>query len=90
MLPLGDLVKSEVRTLARELNVPPEIVDRTPSAGLWIGQTDEDEMGFTYSDLERYLEDGPQGVSPALAMRIERLTRSSEHKRAMPPIPDEE
>ena len=45
--------------------------------------------GFTYADLERYLDEGPQGVSPALAMRIERLTRSTEHKRQMPPMPDE-
>jgi len=89
LLPIGHLVKSEVRALARELNVPGEIVDRTPSAGLWIGQTDEDDIGFTYPDIERYLEDGPQGVSPALAMRIERLTRSSEHKRTLPPMPDE-
>jgi len=90
LLPIGRLVKSEVRALGRELNVPDEIVDRTPSAGLWIGQTDEEEIGFTYVDVERYLEDGPQGVSPALAMRIERLTRSSEHKRALPPMPDED
>jgi NAD+ synthase len=55
---------------------------------LWTGQTDEDDMGFTYGDLERYLDEGPQGVSPALAMRIERLTRSSEHKRELPPMPD--
>ena len=46
-------------------------------------------MGFTYAELERYLEDGgPQAVSPALAMRIERLARSSDHKRSMPPLPD--
>jgi NAD+ synthase len=90
LLPIGHLVKSEVRALARELNVPPAIVDRAPSAGLWIGQRDEDEMGFTYAELERYLEDGPQGVPPALAMKIERLVRSSEHKRALPPMPDEE
>jgi NAD+ synthase len=90
LLPIGNLVKSEVRTLARELNVPAEIIQRTPSAGLWIGQSDEDEMGFTYGELERYLEDGPQGVSPALAMKIERLVRSSEHKRALPPTPDKE
>ena len=89
LLPIGHLVKSEVRALARELNVPAKIIDRTPSAGLWMGQTDEDEMGFTYADLERHLEDGPEGVPPALAMRIERLTRISEHKRAMPPIPEE-
>jgi NAD+ synthase len=89
LLPIGHLVKSDVRALARDLNVPAAIIERTPSAGLWIGQTDEDEMGFTYADLERYLDDGPQAVSPALAMRIERLTRSSEHKLTLPPMPDD-
>ena len=89
LLPLGHLVKGEVRALARELKVPDAIIERTPSAGLWMGQSDEEEMGFTYAELERYLEDGPQGVSPALAMRIERLIRSSEHKRALPPVPDQ-
>lgn len=88
LLPIGHLVKSEVRATARELNIPPAIIERTPSAGLWLGQTDEEEMGFTYADLERYLDDGPQAVSPALAMRIERLMRASEHKRQLPPIPD--
>src|SRR5919204_1256246 len=67
--PLANLVKSEVRALARELNVPQAIVDRTPTAGLWLGQTDESEMGFTYDELERYLNDGAQGLAPALAMR---------------------
>ena len=90
LLPIGSLLKSEVRALARELDVPTAIIERTPSAGLWLGQTDEAEMGFTYSDLERYLEEGPQGVSPALAMKIERLIRSSEHKRALPPIPNDD
>jgi NAD+ synthase len=89
LLPLGRLLKSEVRALARELGVPPAVVDRTPSAGLWIGQSDEEEMGFTYADLERYLAEGPQGVPPALAMRIERLIRMSDHKRELPPMPDE-
>jgi NAD+ synthase len=88
MLPLGHLHKSEVRSLARELHVPSPIIERTPSAGLWVGQTDEQEMGFSYADLERYLEEGPQGVPPAMAMRIERLARSSDHKRELPPMPD--
>ena len=88
LLPIGHLLKREVRELARELGVPGAIVDRAPSAGLWLGQTDEEDLGFTYAELERYLEEGPQAVSPALAMRIERLTRSSEHKRAMPAIPE--
>ncbi len=89
LLPIGRLAKSEVRALARDLTVPTAIVDRTPSAGLGLGQTDEEEMGFTYADLERYFADGAQGVSPALAMRIERLTRGSEHKRQLAPMPDE-
>ena len=88
LLPIGRLVKSEVRALARELTVPSAIIERAPSAGLWLGQRDEEEMGFTYGDLERYLDEGPQGVSPALAMKIERLIRSSEHKRELPPMPD--
>ena len=88
LLPIGHLVKSEVRAVARELNVPSPIIERSPSAGLWMGQVDEEEMGFTYAELEHYLDEGPQGVSPALAMRIERLTRSSEHKRQLPPTPD--
>jgi len=90
LLPIGHLLKSEVRALARELNVPAAILERPPGAGLWIGQSDEEEMGFTYADLERYLEEGPQGVSPAVAMKIARVTRSTEHKRALPPMPDGE
>ena len=89
LMPLGRLLKSEVRALAREIGVPAAIVDRTSSAGLWMGQTDEQEIGFSYADLERYLEEGPQAVSPALAMRIERLIRSTEHKRSLPPMPDD-
>lgn len=90
LLPIGGLLKGEVRTLARELDVPPAIVDKVPSAGLWAGQTDEAEMGFTYTDLERYVISGPDTVAPALAMRIERLMRASDHKRALPPTPDDD
>src|SRR5712692_8519908 len=46
ILPLANLVKNEVRALARELGVPQSIIERTPTAGLWLGQTDEAEMGF--------------------------------------------
>ena len=88
-LPLGQLTKGEVLALARELEVPESIVDKPPSAGLWTGQTDEEEMGFSYADLERYLQHGPDGVAPALAMRIERLVRATDHKRTAPPTPGE-
>jgi NAD+ synthase len=88
MLPIGRLFKSEVRELARELGVPDTIIDKPPSAGLWAGQTDEGEMGFSYADLENYLTNGPSTVAPAIGMRIERLERASDHKRALPPMPD--
>jgi NAD+ synthase len=90
LLPIGNLLKSDVRALARSLDVPASVIDKAPSAGLWLGQTDEAEMGFTYADLENYLTQGPEAVSPALAMRIERLVRASEHKRALAPAPDVE
>jgi NAD+ synthase len=87
LLPIGHLVKSKVRALARDLGVPARVVEKAPSAGLWLGQTDESEMGFTYADLERYLEEGPQSVAPAVALKIERLARASDHKRKPLPVP---
>ena len=89
LLPIGRLLKSEVRAMAKAMGVPQPIIDKPPSAGLWEGQTDESEMGFSYADLERYLNEGPAGVSPALGLKIERLQRASDHKRALPPMPDE-
>jgi len=86
LLPIGGLLKSEVRALAHELGVPARIIDKPPTAGLWMGQTDEAEMGFTYAALEQYLAGGPSAVAPAIAARIDLLRRNSEHKRALPPI----
>jgi NAD+ synthase len=87
LLPLGRRLKSEVRELAADLEIPQSIIEKAPSAGLWAGQTDEEEIGFSYGDLERYLASGPEGAAPALAMRIERLIRTTEHKRAQALMP---
>lgn len=87
VLPLGTLLKKDVRALAKDLGIPASIIEKPPSAGLWAGQTDEAEIGFTYAQLERYLEDGPEAVPPALALRIERMIRQTEHKRVPPPSP---
>jgi NAD+ synthase len=86
VLPIGGLLKSEVRALARELGVPDPIIKKPPTAGLWVGQTDEAEMGFSYEILEKYLADGASAVPAKVAKRIEQLRTSSDHKRAMPPI----
>jgi NAD+ synthase len=83
-LPLGDLVKSEVRDLARHLGVPERIVAKPPSAGLWAGQTDEAEMGLTYEELDAYLLTSE--ASPAVKAKVDAMHAASEHKRALPRI----
>jgi len=85
VLPLGAMVKSQVRALARELGVPAPVIEKPPARAL-AGQTDEGEMGFTYAELEHYLLRGPDAVAPATVMKIERLARASEHKRHLPPV----
>ncbi len=86
VLPIGGLVKSEVRALASELGVPERVITKPPTAGLWVGQTDEAEMGFSYDTLELYLEHGASAVPPAVAARIAKLREVSDHKRELPPI----
>ena len=84
VFPLADLTKHEVWALARELGVPREVVDRAPTAGLWSGQTDEEEMGLRYVQIDRYLTTGTSG-DPAVDAEIERRNRNSRHKVAAPP-----
>ena len=86
LLPIGSLLKSEVRALAQELGVPQRVIDKPPSAGLWLGQTDEEEMGFSYDVLEKYLEHGASAVPDTVATRIEQLRTISNHKRLLPPV----
>lgn len=85
LLPLGHLVKSEVREIARVLGIPKKIIDKPPSGGLWEGQTDEEEMGLTYEELDRYLLTG-EGHSPAVD-RIREMEKRSAHKRRPPLLP---
>ncbi len=83
MLPIADLVKSEVREVAKCLGIPEKIITKPPSAGLWEGQTDEEEMGISYRDLDLYIR---QGVAPEnVKNRIEKMVNSSAHKLVFPP-----
>lgn len=84
LLPLGSLVKAQVRAVARWLGVPQPIIDKAPSAGLWPGQTDEKEMGITYAELDSYLLG--RSLSPAATELIQTLMHRSEHKRRPAPI----
>lgn len=87
LLPLGDLTKGEVRALARELEVPEQVIDRPPSAGLWAGQTDEEELGITYQQIDRFILEGSSG-DPEVDRQIQERFAASQHKREPPPIAD--
>jgi len=90
LLPLGGLLKSQVRKLARDLGLPQRIIDKPPSAGLWPGQTDEDEMGLSYQQLDVALlaldRNDPSSVPAPLLDRIQRMMRRAAHKTTPVPV----
>ncbi len=87
--PLAELYKVHVRQLARELGIPQPIIDRPPSAGLWQGQTDEEEMGITYDALDATLAAIAAGetdnLDPVLLATVQQMIAGSAHKRSVPP-----
>lgn len=82
LLPIADFVKEEVKELARFLNIPDIIINKPPSAGLWENQTDENEMGLTYNQLDNYIRTGI--AEEDVREKIERMNKISEHKRRIP------
>jgi NAD+ synthase len=95
--PIGDLYKTQVWDLARAVGVPQSIVEKHPSADLWQGQTDEEELGFSYSDVDellhfmverrfRHEELLELGFAPRFVERVEQLVTASQYKRRMPLI----
>jgi len=95
--PIGDLYKTQVRQLSRTMNIPAEIINKAPSADLWIGQTDEDELGFTYEDVDKLLyllvdhryspgECVEAGFDESFVRMVVNRVRRNQFKRMMPPI----
>ena len=95
--PIGDLYKTNIWDLARYLKVPQEIIDKKPSADLWEGQTDEEEMGITYLEADKILfrlieenktveEIISEGFDKGLIENITKRISRSEYKRKMPLI----
>jgi len=95
--PLGDLYKTQVWALAEEVGVPGEVVHKQPSADLWVGQTDEAEMGFGYREVDRLLylfvdqrysrqELHAAGFAQSLVLRVVDMVRNSQFKRRLPVI----
>ncbi len=95
--PLGDLYKTQVRQLARTMGIPDVIIDKPPSADLWVGQTDEGELGFTYAEVDRLLlllVDGRYSIDDCVSAGFDRgfveevseRIRKTQYKRILPPI----
>ena len=95
--PIADLYKFQVRQMARHLGVPSAIIDKPPSADLWVGQTDEDELGFSYDDAdqvllllvdERYTVDevSAEGFDREFVVQIWERVKANHYKRTMPNI----
>lgn len=95
--PIGDLYKTQVWELAKHLGVPQRIIEKKPSADLWEGQTDEDELGFTYREVDKVLyqmvdlrlsdeEILKNGTSLAFLSKTRRLVVRSQFKRLTPVI----
>ena len=97
LLPIGDLYKTEVYELAATLGLPNPVRERAPSAGLWEGQTDEEELGLPYSEIDRILyglerlrteEEIAEstGLAPARVHEVAERVARSRHKRRTPPV----
>lgn len=96
--PIGDLYKTQIKELATVMDIPENIVGKPPSAGLAQGQTDENELGITYKDLDRILLGielkldvkeiaKKTGINENEVSRIQDIVNRNVHKRKMPLIP---
>lgn len=87
ILLLGDLCKSEVREIARVLGIPEQIIKKVPSAGLWQGQTDEGEIGFSYDVIDKTLQEIEKNqIKGDVAKKLKFRIEQNEHKRRLPKI----
>lgn len=84
IFPIVNILKTEIFQLAKVLGLPQFLLEKKPSAGLWKGQSDEEEMGFTYEELDNYIR-GIAQPEKEIKEKIDRMHRNSEHKRKMAP-----
>ncbi len=96
--PIGHLYKTEVYMMAEILGLPQSVINKKPTADLWEGQTDEDEMGITYAELDEILcqmldmkrekTELVSKFSKEKINKVKRMIKNSEFKRNIPPTPE--
>ena len=79
--PIADLTATEIFAMLKELNCPEQIIKKAPSAGLFEGQTDEQEMGITYAEIDEYILKGTG--TPENIEKIQSANKRTEHKRKL-------
>jgi NAD+ synthase len=95
--PIGDLYKTQVRQLSKTMGIPTPLLEKAPSADLWVGQTDEGELGFTYEEADQLLnllidqrytpeECVEAGFSENFVRIVIQRIRKNQFKRVLPPI----
>lgn len=96
-LPIGDIYKTDLRSFAAYIGVPDKIIQKTPRAGLWEGQTDEGELGYSYQELDGVLKGleslaSVEEIAARTGMQVKHVEDISErvfrnaHKRKFPPV----
>ena len=96
-LPIGDVYKTDVRQIAEKIGVPERFLNKVPRAGLWEGQTDEDELGHTYDEIDKVLKGiekqkdlnkiaEKNGLNTESVEDIKNMVVKSAHKRKLPTI----
>ena len=93
--PIGDLYKTQVRSLSKYMGIPVRMIEKTPTAGLWPGQTDESELGVSYEmadqiltmlvDEKKNISDIKSQFPPEIVDKLAARISSSGHKRIPPP-----
>ena len=95
--PVGDLYKTQLSQLAAHLSVPPQVLEKPPTGDLWVGQTDEGELGFRYAEVDRLLfllvdrrwrreRADRAGFAAEFVDRVAAWCRRNHYKRRMPVI----
>ena len=84
LLPIVHLTKGEVKQMAKEMDLPSVVYTKKPTAALWDGQTDEEELGYSYDEVDKFIKG--ESIDPSIEEKIKKQIMVTEHKRK--PLPE--